>query len=131
MSTARFAIRPGVEERKRLAESTWSQAQARGLARQTAEDDRFDGRSIKLNGQRVINFGSCSYLGLETDARLKTAACEAVLRYGTQFSSSRTYISAPLYREFQEVMSELVGGLPVVIAPTTSLGHMAALPVLI
>jgi len=131
MSTARFAIRPGVEERKRLAESTWSQAQARGLARQTAEDDRFDGRSIKLNGQRVINFGSCSYLGLETDARLKTAACEAVLRYGVQFSSSRAYVSAPLYREFETLLSRMVGGLPVVLAPSTSLGHLSALPVLV
>jgi len=80
MSTASCAIRPGVEERRRLARSTWSLSQTRGLALQVAEDERFDGRSITLNGRRLVNFGSCSYLGLETDARLKTAACEAVLR---------------------------------------------------
>jgi 7-keto-8-aminopelargonate synthetase-like enzyme len=131
MSTARLAIRPGVEERKRLAQATWSQAQARGLTRQTAEDDRFDGRSIKLNGRRLINFGSCSYLGLETDARLKTAACEAVLRFGVQFASSRAYVSAPLYREFEGLLSRLVGGFPVVVAQSSSLGHLSALPVLI
>jgi 7-keto-8-aminopelargonate synthetase-like enzyme len=79
----------------------------------------------------VINFGSCSYLGLETDARLKTAACEAVLRYGVQFSSSRAYVSAPLYREFETLLSRMVGGLPVVLAPSTSLGHLSALPVLV
>ena len=109
MSTASCAIRPGVEERRQLAGSIWSLAQARGLVRQVAEDERFDGRSITLDGRRLINFGSCSYLGLETDARLKTAACEAVLRYGVQFSTSRAYVSAPLYREFESLLSEMVG----------------------
>lgn len=131
MSTARGAIRPGVEERRQLAGSTWSLSQARGLALQVADDERFDGRIITLRGKRLINFGSCSYLGLETDARLKTAACEAVLRYGVQFSTSRAYVAAPLYREFEALLSEMVGGAPVVLAPTTSLGHLSALPVLV
>jgi 7-keto-8-aminopelargonate synthetase-like enzyme len=99
--------------------------------RQVAEDERFDGRTITLNGKRVVNFGSCSYLGLETDARLKTAACEAVLRYGVQFSTSRAYVTAPLYRDFEQLLSEMVGGAPVVLAPTASLGHLSALPVLV
>ncbi|MEO8181196.1 MAG: aminotransferase class I/II-fold pyridoxal phosphate-dependent enzyme [Deltaproteobacteria bacterium] len=131
MHTATCAIRPGVEERRQLAGSTWSLAQTRGLVRQVAEDERFDGRTITLNGKRVVNFGSCSYLGLETDARLKTAACEAVLRYGVQFSTSRAYVVAPLYRDFEELLSEMVGGAPVVLAPTASLGHLSALPVLV
>jgi len=120
-----------VEERRRLAASTWSLSEARGLALQVAEDERFDGRIITLQGRRLVNFGSCSYLGLETDARLKTAACEAVLRYGVQFSSSRAYVAAPLYREFETLLSEMVGGSPVILAPTTSLGHLSALPVLV
>jgi len=131
MPTLSSAIRPGAEERARLAASLWSLAQARGIVRRVAEDDRFDGRSITLDGRRVVNFASCSYLGLETDARLKTAACEAVLRYGVQFSTSRAYLSAPLYREFEALLSEMVGGAPVVLAPTTSLGHLSALPVLV
>ena len=101
------------------------------LARQVAEDERFDGRSITLQGRRVIDFGSCSYLGLETDARLKTAACEAVLRYGVQFSTSRAYVAAPLYREFEELLSEMVDGQSVVVAPTATLAHECALPVLV
>jgi 7-keto-8-aminopelargonate synthetase-like enzyme len=131
MSTASCGTRPGVEERRQLAGSTWSLARTRGLVLQAAEDERFDGRTITLDGRRLINFGSCSYLGLETDARLKTAACEAVLRYGVQFSASRAYVTAPLYREFESLLSEMVGGAPVVLAPTTSLGHLSALPVLV
>jgi len=131
MSTGTGATHPAIEKRRQLAATTWSLALARGLVRQTAEDDRFDGRSIKLNGKRLINFGSCSYLGLETDARLKTAACEAILRYGVQFSTSRAYVTAPLYREFETLLSEMVGGAPVVLAPSASLAHLSALPVLV
>lgn len=131
MSHAIRATRPSPSDRLRVIEAAAHLLESGNLLHRIAEDDRLDGRSITLDGRRLVNFGSCSYLGLETDTRLKAAACEAVLRYGTQFSSSRTYISAPLYREFQELASEMVGGLPVVIAPTTSLGHLAALPVLV
>lgn len=131
MSHEKRTTRPSPSERLRVIDAAARLLQSGNLLHRIAEDERLDGRSITLDGRRLVNFGSCSYLGLETDTRLKAAACEAVLRYGTQFSSSRTYISAPLYREFEELMSELVGGLPVVIAPTTSLGHLAALPVLI
>lgn len=131
MSHAIRATRPSPSDRLRVIEAAAHLLQSGNLLHRIAEDERLDGRIITLDGRRLVNFGSCSYLGLETDTRLKVAACEAVLRYGTQFSSSRTYISAPLYRDFQELVSEMVGGLPVVIAPTTSLGHLAALPVLV
>ena len=131
MSASSSAIRAGVAERSVLAASLWTRAQARGVVRCVAEDDRFDGRSIVLDGRRVINFSSCSYLGLETDARLKTAACEAVLRFGVQFSSSRAYVAAPLYGELEALLSQLVDGAPVVLAPSTSLAHQSALPVLV
>ena len=125
------AIRPSLDERQSLAQQNWAHARSRGLVCQFAEDDRFDGRTITLRGRRVVNFGSCSYLGLETDARLKTAACEAVLRYGVQFSTSRAYVASPLYVELERLLSEMAGGSPVVLAPTTSLAHLGALPVLV
>jgi 7-keto-8-aminopelargonate synthetase-like enzyme len=131
MQSVSSAIRPGFAERQSLAEQNWLHARAQGLVCQFAEDDRFDGRIVTLNGRRLVNFGSCSYLGLETDARLKTAACEAVLRYGVQFSTSRAYVAAPLYRELERLLSELAGGSPVLLAPTTSLAHLGALPVLV
>src|SRR5206468_2324040 len=37
--------------------------------------------------------GSCSYLGLELDQRLKNAGKDAIDKYGMQFSSSRAYVS--------------------------------------
>jgi 7-keto-8-aminopelargonate synthetase-like enzyme len=48
------------------------------------EDEVFDGRFIHIKGKRLLNFGSCSYLGLEIEQRLKAAAIDAIQRYGIQ-----------------------------------------------
>src|SRR6185369_5161151 len=116
-------VKSAWSERVHQTESAIQRLKARGLAHASVEDARLDGRQIELAGRRLVNFGSCSYLGLETDARLKRAACEAVERYGVVFSSSRAYVSLPLYAEFEALLSEVVGGHPVVVAPTTSLLH--------
>ena len=118
-------------ERIRHIESTVALLKKAGLAHRVAEDSRLNGREITLGGERLVNFGSCSYLGLETDERLKSAACAAVERYGVVFSSSRAYVSVPLYAEFEGLLSEFVGRHPVVVAPNTSLAHQAALPILV
>ncbi|MGZ5030765.1 MAG: aminotransferase class I/II-fold pyridoxal phosphate-dependent enzyme [Methylobacter sp.] len=101
-----------------------------GLAQRTTEDPTFNGRTICLNGRHILNFALCSYLGLEQDARLKQGTIDAVNRYGTQFAISRTYMSATPYKELETQLEKLFGG-HVLATPTTTLGHIAALPVLI
>jgi 7-keto-8-aminopelargonate synthetase-like enzyme len=103
---------------------------ADGLALRTPDDVPFDGRELSLDGRPVLNFGSCGYLGLEFDPRLQAGVSEAARRYGTQFASSRIYLQAPLYAELEHRLGEMFGG-HVLVAPTTTLGHVAALPVLI
>lgn len=102
-----------------------------GVAHLRARGARLDGRQLELAAGRAVHFGSCSYLGLEVDERLKRAACEAVERFGVVFSSSRAYVSVPLFAELEELLVRVVGGFPVVLAPSTSLAHQAALPVLV
>ena len=102
----------------------------RGLLHNDVEDEVLDGRHVTVGGRRLVNFGSCSYLGLETDPRLKAAVRDAVDRYGTQFSSSRAYASAPLYRVAEAELAELFGR-PVIVTPSTSMGHIATMPALI
>lgn len=94
------------------------------------EDQAFSGNYIQLKGRRVANFGSCSYLGLEFDQRLKESAKDAIDRYGTQFSESRAYVSLNLYRELEEAFRQIFGQ-PIIIVPTTTLGHLSNLPVLV
>lgn len=78
-----------------LIDAVFTEAIQRGLIHHTADNETLNGRMIHLNGRPLINFGLCSYLGLEMDPRLKQGAIEAVLRYGTQFASSRAFLSAP------------------------------------
>ncbi len=103
---------------------------SKGIVHQFTEDEEFDGRSITLNGRKMINFGSCSYLGLETDGRIKEAAIDAIRRYGSQFSSSRTYTSFTLYKELEELLDRMFGA-HVILSTSSTLGHRSVIPILI
>lgn len=101
-----------------------------GLIQASTEDAHHDGKHVTVKGNTMTYFGSCSYLGLETDERLKKAAIDAVQRYGSQFSCSRTFLQMGLYEEVESLLGEIMGK-PVLLAPTTSLGHVSTIPVLI
>ncbi|HNQ11743.1 MAG TPA: aminotransferase class I/II-fold pyridoxal phosphate-dependent enzyme [Bacteroidia bacterium] len=101
-----------------------------GIAHLTTEDYELDGRKICVNGSDLLNFGSCSYLGLELDYRLKAGAIDAAQRYGTQFSSSRAYVSVTLYSEAEDLFRKIFNK-PVILAPTVTLGHLSNIPVLV
>jgi 7-keto-8-aminopelargonate synthetase-like enzyme len=112
-----------------LAEQFISDGLDAGILMRSAEDEVLDGRTVRLSGRPRLNFGSCGYLGLELDPRLREAACAAVIRYGTQFSSSRAYLEAPAYPIVEALLGKMFGGHALLV-PTT-LGHHIALPVLI
>lgn len=102
----------------------------KGILHLYTEDGRLVGNEIMVKGRPVVNFGSCSYLGLEFDERLKNAAKSAVDNYGTQFSESRAYVSIRYYEELEALLQQLFDAHPVVM-PTTTLGHIANIPVLV
>ncbi len=105
-------------------------AVAMGVGHHTAQDQHLAGRTIRIDGRDLINFASCSYLGLELDPRIISGVVDAATRYGSQFSSSRVFVSAPAYGELEEQLSALFGA-DTLVAPSTTLGHLATLPVLI
>lgn len=102
----------------------------RGILHLTQEGDLTTDNLIHINDSELVNFTSCSYLGLEHDERLKRAAIAAVEKYGVQFSESRAYVSIELYRELEDLMSEIFEA-PTIIAPTTTLAHLSAIPVIL
>lgn len=101
-----------------------------GIVHQTTEDVSLDGRHITINGQKLLYFGSCGYLGLEHDARLKLGAIRAIQKYGTQFSSSRAYVSSSFYGEAEDLLSQLFGK-PALLLQSLTVGHMTAIPLLV
>ena len=50
----------------------------RGMLHNHVEDAALDGRHVTIDGRRLVNFGSCSYLGLETHPGMKAAVRDAV-----------------------------------------------------
>ncbi|MDI3290938.1 bifunctional aminotransferase class I/II-fold pyridoxal phosphate-dependent enzyme/GNAT family N-acetyltransferase [Polyangium sp. 15x6] len=97
-----------------------------------SEDERLSDRHIQVNGQRMLSFGSCSYLGLEFDPRLIEGGAEAYRRFGSQTSYSRGYLSCPLYHELEEELFPQIFGVPrVLVLPSTSIAHHVVLPALL
>ena len=113
-----------------MAESRISLGVDLGVIHRRVEDETLNGAIITLDGRSLIDFSSCSYLGLNRDPRLKAGAIDAVERYGTSYSASPTYTAIPLYDILEERLREMTGGA-VAVAQTTTLAHMAALPALI
>jgi 7-keto-8-aminopelargonate synthetase-like enzyme/predicted N-acyltransferase len=101
-----------------------------GIFQVSLENETFNGRNVTIDGRSVVNFGSCSYLGLEVDERLKQGAIDATIRYGTQYSSSRLFSACNLYDEVEDLFSKIFGH-PSILAATTTLTHLGALPILV
>lgn len=66
--------------------------------------------SVSINGNKVLMFGSNSYLGLSNDERLKESAIAATRKYGTSCSGSR-FLNGTLdiHLELEEKLAKLVG----------------------
>lgn len=116
-------------ERQNSVFDVFTEARHQKALHQYADDAPLDGKHIRLAGRDLLSFGSCSYLGLETDERLKEGVRRAVDRYGTQFSSSRAYVSGPPYSELEECLAQILEGHVFTTASTT-LGHFSAIPVI-
>jgi 7-keto-8-aminopelargonate synthetase-like enzyme len=101
-----------------------------GIAQLQIEDEELSGRTIRVKGRDVVNFGSCSYLNLEKHPAIIQGVVDAVTKYGSQFSSSRAYASVTLYSEAESLLEEIFER-PVLLAPTVTLGHLSNIPVLV
>ena len=88
------------------------------------------GRFLEKDGKTLLNFASCSYLSLHLHDDLKAGAISAIERFGTQFSISRMYYQCQLYTDLELGLGRMTGG-HVLVTPSTSLAHQAALPVLV
>ncbi len=105
-------------------------ASEKGVVDLYTEDDHFTGRHIKVNGQELCHFGTTGYLGLEQDIRIKKAAIDAIMRYGTQFPLSKTFISHSAYSELEEKLAKMYG-YPVVVTKNSTLGHLGTIPTVV
>lgn len=105
-------------------------AQRLGFSHQLIEDKEFRGDRVTIRGRELCNFGLCSYLALGDDPRVVEGAADALRRYGNTFSSSIAYAALPLYQELTDRLEAMLEA-SVAVAGTTTLAHLAALPILV
>jgi 7-keto-8-aminopelargonate synthetase-like enzyme len=97
---------------------------------QSVGEGGYSGRYVDVAGRALLNFASYDYLGLSRRDELKQGAVEATWRYGTQFPFPRAMLQSQLYLELEDLLSRMTGG-HVVVASSTTLAHVAALPVVV
>lgn len=105
-------------------------AKERGVVHLYADSKTLQGRTISINKQELLHFGTTGYLGLEQDMRLKEAAINAIYDFGTQFPLSKTYISHPLYATLEERLKQMYNN-NIIITKNSTLGHLAVIPTVI
>ncbi len=68
------------------------------------------GPTVSFRGRQVVMLGSNNYLGLTTDRRVRSAATDAVTRYGTGITGSRLLNGTlTIHRELEELLADWVG----------------------
>ena len=82
-----------------LANQVIAKARTSGILHHSIQNYASDGANLLVNGKKNVHFGNCGYLALANDPRLKTAAIEAIERYGISLPCSRTYASYAYHEE--------------------------------
>ena len=112
------------------ASEIFSVAKDQGVMHLYAQDETINGRHLTLSGKKALHFGTCGYLSLEHNRKIKDAAIDAIERFGTQFPMSKTYISNPLYSELESNIQKMFNAFPV-ISKNCTLSHLATIPTII
>jgi 7-keto-8-aminopelargonate synthetase-like enzyme len=89
-----------------------------------------DGAEWVVDGTPLRNFGSCSYMGLERHPELIAGGEAALREFGSNFSISRAYLQCPLYEALEQALGRVMDR-HVLVAPSTTMAHLATLPVVI
>jgi 7-keto-8-aminopelargonate synthetase-like enzyme len=88
-------------------------------------------REMVVEGRRVINFGSDSFLGLDQDPRVQAALVRGVRRWGTHNGSSRAFSSVRANEEAEQKLANWLGTEATLIYPSVTLANMGAIPGLV
>jgi 7-keto-8-aminopelargonate synthetase-like enzyme len=88
-------------------------------------------RGMVVNGKRVINFGSDSFLGLDQDPRVQQAIIEGVKRWGAHNGASRAFSCVRSNAVAEDKIAAWLGTEAALIYPSVSLANLGALPGLV
>src|SRR6187399_2602199 len=103
-----------------------------GLYRQLRLVDGDQGPTLTLDGREVINFSSNNYLGIANHPALRTAAKNAIDRYGCGSGASRLISgNMTLHEELEDKISELKGTEAALVFNSGFQANTGVIPVLV
>lgn len=89
------------------------------------------GRVLTLTDERkLIDFVSCSYLGLDLDQRVVEACKKNIARYGVTFPAARTRIKANSFIVLESLLNKIFCDAYSVIFSSLHVAHLGFLPLL-
>src|SRR6516162_7176957 len=94
-------------------------------------DEMHSDRTIHVNGQEVVNFGSDSFLGLDQDRRVHEALIRGTEKWGTHNGASRAFASVRANAEAEDRLAAWLGTEASLIYPSVTLANLGAIPGLV
>ncbi len=88
-------------------------------------------REMTVGGQRLVNFGFDSFLGLDQDPRVTEALIRGSREWGTQFGASRAFASCGVETALEEKIARWMGTEAALIFPSVTLTNIGVIPGLV
>ena len=88
-------------------------------------------RGMVIDGHRVVNFGSDSFLGLDQDPRVQEAVVRGVHTWGTHNGASRAFSSVRANADAEDRIAAWLGAEAALIYPSVTLANLGAVPGLV
>ena len=88
------------------------------------------GRRVAVGDRWVVSFASASYLGLEQDARVKRAVCQAVGSWGFSLAMPRLLARDGITAELETAIAQFTSQPAALLFPSTTHAALDLLPLL-
>jgi 7-keto-8-aminopelargonate synthetase-like enzyme len=111
-------------------DALFTDAKKRGVMHLVSDIPEVSDRILSIADKELLNFGTCGYLGLELDQRLKDGAIDFTQKYGTQYGISRGFLSSGINEQLEGYLSQMYNK-PVITYSSTSSAHISVIPTLI
>lgn len=89
------------------------------------------GREVVIQGRRIVNFGSDSFLGLDRDPRVQAALRQGIDRWGTHSGASRAFAGVRVNAEVEDRLADWLGTEATLLFPSVSLVNLGVIPGLV
>jgi 7-keto-8-aminopelargonate synthetase-like enzyme len=86
------------------------------------------GREAVIRGQRIVNFGSDSFLGLDQDSRVKDALRRGIATWGSHSGASRAFAGVRSHTVAEEKIAAWLGTESAIIYPSVTLVNLGVIP---